>query len=292
MGVGAAGGGVVAAAVVRDLFGGQPLVKMLARMGLVTGAAPVLAPLIGSQLLHVLDWRGLFVALALYGAAALVLAAVGIGETRRGSGAARAVRSVRSRYGAVLGDRVFLGAAVVGGMQFAGIFAYLSVSPFLLQQVYGMTPQQYGFTFAINSVGLIAGSQLSARIMRRTGPQWVLVGTVTAELIAGVVLLATAGAGAPLPVVLVPLFVFMSASGFAFPAVQVLGLIHHGEEAGTAASLLGASNFGLAAIASPVVGLLGSTTGVSIGIVVSVSSVVAMVGLWALIRPRSVPAIA
>jgi MFS transporter, DHA1 family, multidrug resistance protein len=81
-GAGAAGGGVVAAAMIRDLFGGQPLVRMLARMGLVSGAAPVLAPLIGSQLLRVLDWRGLFVSLALYGAAGLCLAALGIGETR------------------------------------------------------------------------------------------------------------------------------------------------------------------------------------------------------------------
>ena len=291
-GVGAAGGGVVAAAIVRDLFGGHQLVKMLARMGLVSGVAPVLAPVIGSQLLHVLDWRGLFVSLAVYGAAALVLASIGIRETRAGGSAAVAApRSVRSRYSAVLRDRVFIGTAVVGGTQFAGVFAYLSVSPFLLQQVYGMTPQQYGFTFAANSVGLILGAQISSRLMRRFGPQWVLVGTVAAQLVAGVVLLTTAGSGAPLIGVLIPLFVFMTAFGFAFPAVQVLGLIHHGEEAGTAASLLGAANFGLAAVVSPVMGLLGSLTGVSIGIVITIASTLAVASLIALVRPRSVPAI-
>lgn len=291
-GIGAAGGGVVAAAMVRDLFHGHRLVRMLANMGLVTGAAPILAPLIGSQLLHVVDWRGLFVSLALYGAAALALAAVAIGETRTRVEHGSARTGARERFGRVLHDRVFVGAAIVGGMQFAGIFAYLSISPFLLQQVYGLDPQQYGLVFAANSVGLIIGAQTSARVMRRVGPQWILLGTVTAQLAAAIALLTMPGHSAPLPVLLVPLFVFMTASGFAFPCVQVLGLIHHGEEAGTAASLLGVGNFGLAAIVSPLVGVIGSQSASSIGIIAVIGGTLAMTALWVLVRPRSVPPIA
>ncbi|MFD1721875.1 multidrug effflux MFS transporter [Amnibacterium endophyticum] len=291
-GIGAAGGGVVAAAMIRDLFHGHRLVRMLANMGLVIGAAPVLAPLVGSQLLHVLDWRGLFVALALYGAAALALAAFAIGETRSRVEHGAERMSARERFGRVLSDRVFVGAAVVGGMQFAGIFSYLSISPFLLQQVYGLDPQQYGFVFAVNSVGLIIGAQTSARIMRRVGPQWILLGTVSAQLCAAVALLTMPGHSAPLPVLIVPLFVFMTACGFAFPCVQVLGLIHHGEEAGTAASLLGVGNFGLAAIVSPLVGVIGSQSASSIGIIAVVGGTLAMTALWVLIRPRTVPPIA
>lgn len=292
-GVGAAGGGVVAAAMVRDLFHGHRLVRMLANMGLVSGLAPILAPLIGSQLLAVLDWRGLFVSLAIYGAAALSLAAFSLGETRRSDGGSTDRRgTVRARYRAVLSDRVFVGAAVVGAMQGAGLFSYLAVSPFLLQDRYGLSPQQYGFVFAVNSVGVIVGAQSAARVMRRVGPQWILVATISAQLLSAVALVSTALYPAPLVAVIAPLCLFMTACGFAFPSVQVLGLIHHGEEAGTAASLLGVGNFGLAAIIPVLVGLLGSAAASSIGIVASVGGVCAATAMLLLIRPRTVPPIA
>jgi DHA1 family bicyclomycin/chloramphenicol resistance-like MFS transporter len=291
-GVGAAGGGVVAAAMVRDLFHGHRLVRMLANMGLVVGAAPILAPLIGSQLLAVLDWRGLFVCLAIYGSAALVLAAVAIGETRPSSARSRSLHATaRDRYAAVLRDRVFVGAAVIGAMQGAGLFAYLAVSPFLLQQTYGLSPQQYGVVFATNSVGVIVGAQSAARVMRRVGPQWILVGPVSAQLLSALALLTTLLYPAPLVAVIVPLCVFLTACGFTFPSVQVLGLLGHGEEAGTAVSLLGAGNFGLAAIVPLIVGLLGAASASSIGIVASVGAACAAAALLLLVRPRTVPPI-
>lgn len=288
-GIGAAGGGVVAAAMVRDLFHGHRLVRMLANMGLVVGLAPILAPLIGSQLLAVLDWRGLFVCLALYGAAALTLASVGIGETRSPSVREDGARTTaRARYGAVLRDRVFVGAAIIGGMQGAGLFAYLAVSPFLLQDGYGLSPQQYGLVFATNSVGIIVGAQTAARVMRRIGPQWILVVTISAQLLSAVALLTTMLYPAPLVAVLVPLAVFMTACGFTFPSVQVLGLLHHGNEAGTAASLLGVANFGLAATVPAVVGVLGSAAASSVGIIATFGALCAGTALLLLVRPRTV----
>lgn len=291
-GVGASGGAVVAAAMVRDLFSGHRLVRMIANMSLVSGAAPILAPLVGSQLLRWLDWRGLFVSLAVYGAAALSLAVAAIGETRPVEvRAASAHSTARSRYRAVLTDRVFIGAAIAGSMQFCGIFAYLAVSPFLLQQVYGLTPQVYGLVFAVNSIGIMIGAQTAARLMHRVGPQWILVGTVSVQLLAAVALLTMRDPGLPLPLVVLPFTVFMTASGFAFPSVQVLGLLHHGEEAGTAASVLGAGNFGLAAVVAPIIGLLGAHAASSVGVVIAVGGSIAMLALWTLVRPRSVPPI-
>jgi DHA1 family bicyclomycin/chloramphenicol resistance-like MFS transporter len=292
-GIGAAGGGVVAAAMVRDLFHGHRLVRMLANMALVSGAAPILAPLIGSQLLAVLDWRGLFVCLSVYGAAALSLAAVRIRETRPRAARTGGVHAtVRARYAAVLGDRVFLGAMVVGAMNGAGLFSYLAVSPFLLQGAYGLSPQQYGLVFATNSVGVIGGAQLAARVMRRVGPQWILVGTISVQLLSAGALLTTLLHPVPLAAVLVPLGLFMTACGFTFPCVQVLGLMHHGEEAGTAASLLGLGNFGLAALTPVIVGLLGAAAASSIGVVAAVGGLIAASALLLLIRPRTVPPIA
>jgi MFS transporter, DHA1 family, multidrug resistance protein len=292
-GVGAAGGGVVAQAMIRDLFSGHRLVRMLANMGLVSGAAPIVAPLIGSQLLALLDWRGLFVSLACYGGAALALAFVQVGETRtRTARASNVHATVGARYRAVLTDRVFVGTMIAGAMQGAGLFAYLAVSPFLLQQGYGLSPQQYGLAFASNSIGVVLGAQVAARLMRRIGPQWILVGTVSAQLVAAVALLSTLAYPAPLWAVLAPLALFLTACGFGFPTVQVLGLMRHGEEAGTAASLLGVANFGLAALMPPLVGLLGAAAASSIGIVAATAGLVAAAALLLLVRPRTVPPLA
>ena len=288
-GFGAAGGAVVANAMVRDLFHGHRLVRMIGNLSLVSGAAPILAPLVGSQLLLWLDWRGLFVSLAVYGVGALSLAVVAIGETRPAEARATSVHATAwSRYRAVLTDRVFVGAAIAGSMQFCGIFAYLAVSPFLLQEVHGLTPQQYGLVFAVNSVGIMVGAQTAARLMHRVGPQWILVGTAGVQLLAAAALLLMRDPALPLPLVIIPFTVFMTASGFAFPSVQVLGLIHHGEEAGTAASVLGATNFGLAAVVAPIIGLLGAHAASSVGVVIAVGGSIGMLALWTLVRPRSV----
>jgi len=291
-GIGAAGGGVVAMATVRDLFGGQPLVRMLSRMALVSGLAPILAPVIGSQLLRVTDWRGVFVALAGYGVLVLVVAALLIVETlppeRRGTGAHR---TARDRYHALFHDRVFVGVAIIGGMIFSALFAYLSSSSFLLQDVFGLNAQQFGLVFGLNSLGVVLGSQASSRVVRRVPPQWVLVVALPLMLLGAIAIGVFALLGFGLISVLIPLWVILTSCGFCFPVVQVLALAHHGEEAGTAASLLGAVNFGVAGLISPIVGLLGISTALPMAEVMVATLVVAVLSLWILVRPRTVPSI-
>ena len=293
-GFGAAAGAVVALAMVRDLFGGKPLVKMLSRLALISGLAPVLAPVIGSQLLLVMSWRGIFWVLAAYGAVVILAVAFWIVETL--PDADRHVKghsSLRQRYRAVLSDRIFVGVAIIGAMSFTGLFSYLSSSSFLFQQVYEFSPQQYGLLFAVNSLGVVAGVQLSSRLMHRfnVGPQWIVaVSTLVLAITAGaIVLLDLAGAG--LWGTLVPLWFFIAAFGFTMPSVQVMALAAHGHEAGTAASLLGAANFGVAGLVSPIVGLLGVGSAVPMGAVMGATAVVSILSLWFIVRPRSVPAL-
>ena len=291
-GMGAAAGGVVAMATVRDLFGGYPLVRMLSRLALVTGLAPVLAPVIGSQLLLVLDWRGIFIFLAAYGVLMLVAAVLFIVETLPPARRAEAGgTTIAQRYRVLFHDRVFLGVAVIGAMVFSGLFAYLSSSSFLFQDVYGLDAQQYGLLFAVNSIGVVVGVQVSSRLAARVGPQWILAVSTVVLLTSALAIVILDVTGAGLFGILVPLWFFIAACGFSFPCVQVLALANHGKEAGTAASLLGAVNFGVAGILSPIVGLFGITNAVPMGIVRAATAIVAIFTLWFVVQPRTVPAL-
>ena len=291
-GVGAAGGGVVAMALVRDLFGGLPLVRMLSRLALVSGLAPIVAPVIGSQLLLVLDWRGIFWFLSAYGVLVILAAVFFLVETlpkeRRED---KGHSTVRERYKALFTDRVFVGVAIVAGMTFSGLFAYLSASSFLFQEKYAFSPQEYGFLFAINSLGIVAGVQISSRLAKYIHPAWILVGAVSGMLLSALTIVMLDLAGAGLLGITIPLWFFIASCGFAFPCQQVLALAGHGGEAATAASLMGAINFGLAAIISPLVGTLGISA-LTMGGVMATTAAVSIVVLFTLVRPRSVPALA
>jgi DHA1 family bicyclomycin/chloramphenicol resistance-like MFS transporter len=291
-GFGAAAGGVVAMATVRDLFGGYPLVRMLSRLALVTGIAPIAAPVIGSQMLLIMPWRGMFGVLAAYGVIIMVLAALFIVETLP---PARRVEKGHStlgeRYRSLFTDRIFVGVAIIGGMTFAGLFAYLSASSFLFQDVYGLDPQAYGLLFAANSIGVVIGVQVSSRLAKYFGPAWILAGSTAVLLGSAIAIVVLELAGAGLLGTVIPLWLFITACGFGFPCVQVLALTNHGKEAGTAASVLGAMNFGLAGLISPIVGLFGIADAVPMGTVMAITAAVAIASLWFIVRPRTVPAL-
>lgn len=285
-GIGAAGAAVVAMAMVRDLFSGQKLIRTLARMALVTGLAPVLAPVIGAQVLSFVQWRGVFVVLAAYGLVVTVIAGIALAETlpadRRG---AFEWRVVSGRYRVLIADRTFLGVLLVGSMVFSALFSYLSSSSFILQDGYGLTSQQFAFVFGINAVGLVVCNQVGARLMRRLAPRAVMTFGLTVMAIGALALLTSALMDLGLVGVLVPLFFTVAPLGFVMPAVQVLALADHPKEAGTAASMLGAVNFGVAGLISPLVGLLGISV-IAMGVVMCAALAVAHLSLWLVVRPR------
>lgn len=290
-GAGAAAGGVVAVAIVRDLFGGKPLVLMLSRLALVSGVAPVIAPLIGSGLLLITDWRGIFLVLAIYGAAMLGCAIFLVPETLpKARRQERGSTTVLQRYRNVLRDRVFLGLIVIGSMTFSGLFSYLSASSFLFQETYGFDPQQYGVLFAVNSLGVVLGVQTASRLAARFGPQWVLAYSTAGLFVFGSMIFVFSLLDFGLWGTLIPLFLFITACGFTFPCVQVLALDRHGREAGTAASIIGAANFSIAGLVSPVVGMVsqGGITAGTMSIVMAGCSVLGVLALWLVVRPSTI----
>ncbi|MCP2046132.1 UNVERIFIED_ORG: DHA1 family bicyclomycin/chloramphenicol resistance-like MFS transporter [Paenarthrobacter nicotinovorans] len=291
MGIGAAGGGVVAMAMVRDLFHGYSMVRMFSRMSLVNGLAPILAPVIGSQLLLVFPWPGIFYFLACYGLLVIIASIFFIRETLPAEQRGKSTVTVGQRYKKVLTDRIFVGMVLVGSLNFGGLFAYLSASTFLFQKVYGFSPQEYGILFGINSLGIVAGVQISSRLIRRMAPQWIVAGATLFMLCMSVVIIVLDLFQVGLWGTLIPLWFYICATGFMFPCVQVLSLANHGAQAGTAASLLGASQFMMAGIVPPVVGWLGVTSAVPMGAVMAVCITGSMTALWLVVRPRTVPSI-
>ena len=290
-GVGSAGGAVVTMAIVRDHFTGRPFVRVLARIALVTGLAPVLAPTLGSQLLRVLEWRGLFVCVAVYGLVALLLAGTALDESlpvaRRG---ASDPRSVVARYRQVLGDRSFVGVALIGGLMVSGVFAYMTSSSFLLQEVYGLDANGYSAVFTANALAFVLGSQAVARILVRVTPRTMLAWALPVLAASGFCVALADRLGFGLPGIVVGTVVFHVAAGACGPCLGAIGMARHGARAGTAAAVLGAANFGLAGVLSPVVGAAGVDSAQPVGVAMGLVGTVAVVVLLVLVpRHRAEP---
>lgn len=290
-GLGVAASSVVAMAVVRDLFSGAAFARLFSRLMLVMGAAPILAPTLGSAVLRWTEWRGVFVALAAFGVLLSVLAALALPETlppaRRRSGGVIATLGV---YGALLRDRVFVGLVLVAGFAMAALFAYVGGSSFVLQEVYGLSEAQFGLAFGAGAVGLIGGTQYNVRLLRRWAPQRILVSALAVGTVAGAILVALAATGlGGLPALLAALWAVLTAAGLALPNAPALAMSRHGEAAGTAAALLGAVQFGVGAVAAPLVGVLG-TGATAMAAVIAGGMLAATLTLLVVVRPGSLVA--
>jgi DHA1 family bicyclomycin/chloramphenicol resistance-like MFS transporter len=183
-GLAGAGGIVIARAVVRDMRSGAAASRLFSSLMLVTGLGPILAPVIGGQLLALTSWEGIFLLLTVLSGLLALLVVVALPETlpverRSTDGLARTVRTM----GNLLRDRAFLGYALAGGLTFGALFAYISGSPFVLQRIYGLSPQLFSLAFAMNGLGLIAASQVNAHIVERFGPKRLMIGALAAPLV-------------------------------------------------------------------------------------------------------------
>ncbi len=183
-GLGAAAGAVVAMAIVRDLYTGRAAATLLSRLILVMGAAPVIAPTLGSWLLTFTDWRGVFGALAVFGLLLIPLAAWGLPETlpparRQRSG----VRGTLRTYRGLLHDSTFIGLVFVAGLAMSALLAYVAGSSFVFQQQFGLSQQQFGLAFGSGAIWLILATQLNPVLLRRFEPRQLLLGAVASAVV-------------------------------------------------------------------------------------------------------------
>ncbi|MFB6845071.1 multidrug effflux MFS transporter [Streptomyces sp. NPDC056373] len=281
---------VIARAVVRDLYDGMAMARFFSTLMLISGVAPIVAPLIGGQVLRVTDWRGVFVVLTAIGVLIGALVWTRLPETlepaeRHVGGVGEALRAMRG----LLADRAFAGYMLTGGFAFAALFAYISASPFVIQEIYGASPQTFSLLFGVNSVGLVLVGQINGKI---------LVGRVSLDRVLGIGLTIVITAATALllmslgvfgEVGLVPvaaaLFVLMSAMGITLPNTQALALMRTKHAAGSASALLGTSSFLIGAVASPLVGVAGEDTALPMAVVQLAAALVALACFMGMCRP-------
>ncbi|MEU4730603.1 Bcr/CflA family multidrug efflux MFS transporter [Streptomyces sp. NPDC023588] len=287
---------VIARAVVRDLYDGVEMARFFSTLMLISGTAPIIAPLIGGQVLRVSDWRGVFVVLTGVGTVLTLVVWRKLGETlpperRHTGGVGSALHTMRG----LLADRVFTGYTLTGGFAFAVLFSYISASPFVIQEIYGASPQAFSLLFGLNSVGLIAVGQINGKLLvGRVSLDKVLavgLGIVTAAAVA-LLLMSTGVFGeVGLPPVAAALFVLMSAMGVLLPNTNAQALMRTPHAAGSASALIGTSSFLVGAIASPLVGVAGEDTAVPMAVVQLVCALLSVTFFLTLCRPwKSGPA--
>ncbi|MET9529252.1 multidrug effflux MFS transporter [Streptomyces sp. NPDC006649] len=298
-GLAGAAGIVIARAVVRDLYDGMEMARFFSTLMLISGVAPIVAPLIGGQILQITDWRGVFVVLTVVGTLLTLVVWKWLHETlpperRHTGGVGHALRTMRS----LLADRVFTGYLLAGGLAFGALFAYISASPFVVQDIYGASPQMFSLLFGINSVGLVAVGQINGKLLvgRVSLDKALGFGLTVITLAATALLLMTAGVFGHVGLfpIAAALFVLMSAMGLAMPNTNAQALMRTPHAAGSASALIGSSTFLLGAVASPLVGIAGEATAAPMAVVQLVCGVGATTSFLVLCRPwrRRAPAVA
>ncbi|XXF80326.1 multidrug effflux MFS transporter [Myxococcaceae bacterium GXIMD 01537] len=254
--VGGAAGPVIARAVVRDLYGGREAARVLSLLMLTMGAAPIFAPTLGGWVLGFAGWRAIFWVLAALGVACLLFAVALLPAKKPSAGGPPVPGALGRNVRALLADRRFIAATLAGGFAQAGMFAYISGSPFVMMELHRVPPETFARLFGFNAAGLIAASQVNRWLLTHQPPSRIVSAAALGTFTVGGVLvgLAVSGVGGVWAIASA-LFLFLSCTGFITPNAAALALESHGSRAGVASSVLGSAQYAVAAGAASLVGL-------------------------------------
>ncbi|HET8993033.1 MAG TPA: multidrug effflux MFS transporter [Rhodococcus sp. (in: high G+C Gram-positive bacteria)] len=269
-----AAGIVVGRAVVADRVAGVAAAKLFGLLVLVSGIAPIVAPLIGGAIVLSVGWRAVFWFLAAMSVLMLVAIVVFVPESlpadKRKAGG---IGAMARELGTVLRDRVFLGNMLAHTFAFGVLFAYISASPFVLQGIHGLSTGWYTIAFAFNAVGLTAANIVNAKLLERVGPRKLLEFGTGLLVVFGALLVVDALVGPALWATLVLLWCSVASLGFVIANAAAIALERVRHAAGTGSALLGALQFLFAAAVAPIVGMWGEATAVPMAVVMAASAV-------------------
>lgn len=277
-GLAGSGGVVLSRAVACDLYEGSELTKFFSLLMLMNGVAPIASPVIGGQILKLTEWQGIFVFLAFCGlllcCAVFFLLPESLAEAARGRGGFRASFDA---FGSLLQNRRFLQFTCLHSLVIAGLFAYIAASPFVLQEIYGLSAEAFSFCFAFNGLGIMVFAQATGRLSARFGEARVLRWGLWLALTASVAVLAAAAVQpASAFWMIAPLFLVVSCVGITTTTSFALAIGAQKGSAGSASGIVGVLSFVCGAAVSPLVGLGGSQTALPLGIALFALSILAL----------------
>jgi DHA1 family bicyclomycin/chloramphenicol resistance-like MFS transporter len=276
--LGACSGQVISRAVVRDLFEPREAVQVFSLLVLVMGVSPVLAPLVGAQILQWFPWRTIFWVIATLGALGLVGTFLGLKESHHGERKPLMITNVMHTYADLLRDRAFMGYVLTGGMAMAGMFAYIVGSPYVFMEHFHVTTARFGVVFGVNALGLVLAAQLNARLVRRFSSDAIIRKVLVIQVSAGFLLFAGTWWGfLGLYGVAALLFVYVSSVGCLFPNITAMAMAPQGARAGSASALIGVIQFVLAAVSASLIGAANSGAAVPMAVVIGICSVLAVI---------------
>jgi MFS transporter, DHA1 family, multidrug resistance protein len=291
-GFSASAGLVIARAIVRDLYDGVELTKFFALLTTITSVTPLLSPLAGSAVISFTSWVGVFFFTGIVGIYLTIMTVWKVQETlpieHRIS---NDFKELLRNYKTLLQDRKFMGYGLASGILFGGCFAYISGSPFIYQNIYGVSPQVFSILFALNGISLMLGAQLVKRLAGRTTPHKIFVIGLLSSFISSLVVLIVVFSHGPLAALVISLFLSNVSLGIVGPISFTLAIESQGNIAGSASALLGILPFLLGSITSPLVGMAGEYSAVPLGVIIFATSLLAVFFNAVLIKnPKTVPA--
>jgi DHA1 family bicyclomycin/chloramphenicol resistance-like MFS transporter len=250
-------GMVISRAVVRDHYSTQEAARALSMLMLVMGVAPILAPLVGGQVLALAGWRGIFALITFAGIALLVaVSRIMVESLPPDKQVALSWGHIFRTYWGLIKHRRFVAFALSGGMGSATMFSYIVVSPRLFIEHFGVSPQSYGFIFGLNALALIVGSQVSARLLKQHRPEKLLPWALRAMMTAGLsALVLTLLGWMTMPLVMLCMMCFMFTQGFVGPNSAAMALSDQGRQLGSASAMMGTMTMSCGALAGLTISL-------------------------------------
>jgi DHA1 family bicyclomycin/chloramphenicol resistance-like MFS transporter len=275
--LGGCAGMVTARAIVRDLFEVKESAKIFSTLMLVVAVSPIIAPTLGGYITAAFGWRYVFAMLVIVNFIILLGVRFLLPESKKPDPAfSLKANAILKNFAAIIKLPQFYTYALTGAVSYAGLYAYVSGSPYVFMELFHVTEKQYGWIFAFIALGIISASQLNNQILKKYSSGQIIKGASFCQSITAIVLVSITVLGVDnLPVTIMLIFFFLCCQGFIFPNASALSLAPFKHNAGSASALMGAIQMSIGAGASALVSLLQNETALPMAGVMCFSSCLA-----------------
>ncbi len=284
---GGCAGMVITRAIARDVFDSKRAAQFFSSMTLIFGLAPILAPSIGSAIISYWNWRTIFILLGSANLICLLLVAFFLPETHLKKRSQKNWGEYLRNYGQLLKDRMFVGYSLPDSFLRAGMFAYITASPFVFMELFHLDPKHYGWIFGSNALGLVTASQINRYLLKYYSPDRILRSTRPFTLLIALSLFILPNFTTSIWAVAIPLFLYLASLGFVGPNSTAMALVNHGHQAGLASALFGTIQWSVAMFSSYAVSRLHNDTLFPMTTVMLACGLISVIGFQILVGKRT-----